>query len=88
MKSILSTAVIALLVVLGFQTQESARAHRVSFTCGATEVENAACVSFGPLGAVNSSSIRFWITEFIDHGVELPNTIQNLVREGAGGQWF
>lgn len=81
MKTILTTAAIAIAIFLVLETHQSARAHQISVTCEAAEIEDAACMSLGPIGAVNWSGVRFWTTKFIDHGVQLPRVIQNAIRE-------
>ena len=81
MNRILPTVALTLVLLLALQTYGSAKTHHISVTCQAAEVENAACMSLGPLGTLNRSSIRFWITKFIDHGINLPKTIQNTVQK-------
>jgi hypothetical protein len=75
MKILLATAVIALTVFLGLETRETAIAKQISLTCVAAVGESLDCVSFGPLGAVKPSGVRFWVATFIDHGVEVPRTL-------------
>lgn len=79
MTKILTTVAVALVVLLVFQTYESARSQGISATCAAAEVEKPECVSLGPIGTVNVSGVRFWITKFIHHGGQLPQATQNAV---------
>ena len=81
MKTIVTTAAIILLLVLWLQTSASARANRVSVACEPAEGESAECLSLGPLGGVNPSGIRFWITSFIHHGAEIPRELQDVLRD-------
>jgi hypothetical protein len=79
MKIILTTTVTAIVFFLGLQTYESARFHEISVTCEATRVDDAACVSLGPLGRVNPAALRFWVSSFIDHGTDLPHTLRDAL---------
>ena len=82
MKILLSTAIIAIIILLGLETRETAVARKISLTCVAAEGDGIDCMSFGPLGAVKPSGVRFWVETFIDHGVEAPRTVGDaLLRE-------
>ena len=86
MKLILTTAAVILILVLVLQTRESAMANKISVVCEAAEVESAECMSFGPLGALNRSGIRFWATTFVHHGIELPQVLRDSLRDKA--EWI
>jgi hypothetical protein len=88
MKLLLTMAGIAVIVFLGLQTQETARAHKVSVSCVAADADGGDCVSLGPLGAVKPSGVEFWVTSFIDHGVELPWTLGDMLEKRTRRGYF
>ncbi len=83
MKMILATALIVLGVFLGLRTQETMKAHEISLSCGAHTAERSECVSLGPL-AVDLSGVEFWVRAFVQHALELPQSLSDLVRDEAG----
>jgi hypothetical protein len=85
MKKILSIAGIVLVLILGLQTHESARAQEVSVTCKGEEAASPECVRLGPLGSLNPSGVRFWLKTFVRHGLELPQGVETALRSELAG---
>ena len=81
MKMILTTAFVALILLLGLQTHTTAQANQISVTCEAGYAESSACVSLGPLGSLNPSGIQLWTRMFISHAVELPKAVMASLRD-------
>jgi len=81
MKTIIATAAIVLIVVLGLQTYESARFHNVEISCTAAEASD--CLALGSAGGVRKSRIEFVAKTFIRHGRELPSRARESIRNYA-----
>jgi hypothetical protein len=79
MKIFLQAAATLLVAFLVFQTYESMISRNVSMLCDPSEAESRACVSLGPLGAVNTASVAFCARTFVEHSTKFPRFIATQV---------
>lgn len=75
MRAITSIVIIALLAFAGLQTHAEATERKVTLRCAVTASTAEDCVSFGPLGGIRPSGVRFWAANFVDECVQAPVTL-------------